>query len=52
MRKTKTQISLRIRAVWSASLPLASFYDHADQFESYLAENPEDKFSCDEAQIL
>ena len=30
---------------------LASFWSWADQFESYLVENPEDRFSRDEAQL-
>ena len=30
-------------------MPLASFCSWADQFESYLVENPEDRFSRDEA---
>ena len=32
--------------------PLASLYSWADQFESYMVENTEDRFSCDEAQIV
>ena len=31
--------------------PLASFYGCAGRFESYLVENPEDRFSRDEPQI-
>ena len=31
-------------------MPLASFFSRADWFESYLVENPEDRFSRDEAQ--
>ena len=30
----------------------ASFFSRADQFESYLFENPEDRFSRDEAHII
>ena len=64
MRTTKVQISLRLHAVWSASLlfaawvsdnissffvqnfkPLASLCSWAGWFESYLVENPEDRFS-------
>ena len=54
MRTTKVQISLRIRAVWSAPLlftdissfyirnfkPLPSVWSWADRFESYLVANP------------
>ena len=32
--------------------PLASLYSWADQFESYLVANPEDRFSRDEAHIV
>ena len=65
MRTTKVHISLRIRTVWSAPLlynissfcirnfkPLASFCGCPGRFESYLVENPKDRFSCDEAHIL
>ena len=31
---------------------LASFWSWADRFESYLVENPKDRFSCDEAQLI
>ena len=33
-------------------MALASFFNWADQFESYLVENPEDRFSRDEAQLI
>ena len=32
-------------------MTLASFFSWAGQFESYLVENPEDRFSRDEAHI-
>ena len=32
--------------------PLPSFCDCADRFESTLVANPEDRFSCNEAQII
>ena len=32
-------------------MTLASFFSWADWFESYLVENPEDRFSRDKAQI-
>ena len=32
-------------------MTLASFFSWADRFESYLVENPEDRFSCDEAHL-
>ena len=32
-------------------MTLASLFSWADWFESYLVENTEDRFSCDEAQI-
>ena len=65
MRTTKTQISLRLRAVWSARLlfantssfyirnfkPLPSFSGCAGRFVSYLVANPEDRFSHDEAHL-
>ena len=66
MRTTKAQISLRIRAVSSCSLPrqydissiyignvmtLANFFSWVDRFESYLVEKPEDRFSRDEAHM-
>ena len=35
-----------------AFLTLASFFSCADRFESYLVENPEDRFSRDEAQMM
>ena len=68
MRTTKAQISLRIRAVWSAPLlfaakislgfyirnfkTLASFCGCAGRFESYLVENTEDRVSRDEDLML
>ena len=33
-------------------MPLASFCSWADRVESYLVENPEDRFSPDDAQII
>ena len=33
-------------------MTLASFFSWADQFVSYLVENPEDRFSCDKAQFI
>ena len=33
-------------------MPLASFCRWADGFESYLVENPEDRFTRDEAHIM
>ena len=32
--------------------PVASLYSWAGQFQSYLVENPEDRFSKDEARII
>ena len=32
-------------------MTLASFFSWADRFESYLVENPEDRFSRDVAQL-
>ena len=32
--------------------PLVSFCSGAGSFVSYLVENPENRFSCDEAQII
>ena len=32
-------------------MTLASFFSWADRFESYLVENPEDRFSREEAQF-
>ena len=31
--------------------PQASLYSWAGRFESYLVANPEDRFSCDKAQM-
>ena len=33
-------------------MTLASFYSWADQFELYLVENPEDRFSRNKAHII
>ena len=33
-------------------MTLASFFSWADRFESYLVENPEDRFSCDMAHAI
>ena len=65
MRKTKAQISLPIRAVWSAPLlfttssfyiqnfkPPASLCSWIGRFEYYLVKNPEDRVSRDEANLL
>ena len=55
MRTIKVQISLHIHAVWSAPLlfdTLAGLCSWADWFDSYLVENPEDRFSRDEDQII
>ena len=57
MRTTEVQISLRIRYydVFTFCVrnfkPVASCCACAGLFESYLVENPEDRFSRDEAQI-
>ena len=32
-------------------MTLASLFSWADRFESYLVENPKDRFSCDEAHM-
>ena len=50
--KTKTQISSAVSAQLKKFKLLAFYCERTVRFVSDLVGNPEDRFSCDEAQII